>query len=75
MSADGNCRSDGSDESQDHDYCQAQGYTGPAEPGPGPGLDGIPDVGWMITMSGNLRGCNSPVELFEVIFFDSLECE
>jgi hypothetical protein len=45
------------------------------ESGPGPGLDGVPDVGWMITKSGNLRGCNNLGELFEVIFFGSLECE
>jgi hypothetical protein len=34
-----------------------------AEPGPGPGLDGVPDVGGGIFIGGNFEGCNSIQEI------------
>lgn len=42
------------------------------EPGPGPGLDGIPDVGNQATLAGNQEGCNSISELM-AIFRDGFE--
>ena len=34
-----------------------------AEPGPGPGFDGVPDVGEYISIHDNLAGCNSVQEI------------
>ena len=42
------------------------------EPGPGPGLDGIPDIGNQATLAGNQEGCNSISEVM-TIFRDGFE--
>jgi hypothetical protein len=34
-----------------------------AEPGPGPGIGGVPDVGSAVNLRGNLAGCNSIQEI------------
>ena len=48
-----------------------------ALPGPGPGLDGIPDVSGEVLISGNAEGCNSVDDIvgdfLDKIFTDSFE--
>jgi hypothetical protein len=37
------------------------------EPGPGPGLDGIPDIGGEVNIGDNLSGCNSVQEILATV--------
>jgi hypothetical protein len=38
-----------------------------AEPGPGPGVGGIPDIGGKVTVENNLSGCNSILEIMATV--------
>jgi len=44
-----------------------------ADPGPGPGSSGVPDVGDAVILDGNPPGCNSIDEIINPIFWDGFE--
>lgn len=44
-----------------------------ADPGPGPGSSGVPDVGDAVILDGNPPGCNSIDEITNPIFWDGFE--
>ena len=44
-----------------------------ADPGPGPGSSGVPDVGDAVILNGNLPGCNSIDQIINPIFRDGFE--
>lgn len=55
-----------------HGLLRALDYVDDGEPGPGPGVAGIPDVGDDVVMGNNLPGCNSVSDVLADIPLDHI---